>query len=583
MNNNNSQFNGAAQQAQGQGYYPPQGEQGYYSPQGNPGQEYYPPQGTPGQGYYPPPNYAQPHHFAQKPVFPTDKKDRAFAPILLILCGVGVFAGLWGGFQAGFTVSFDLLFIALTVYFAKKGTAPNLFALICGMLSLALSGVFTATTNELVRFFSVIALVCTSIVWFSALAGKRLTGGELSLIRHIALPIGEMFGEMPRMIRTASSVKTGERRSVPKALLGVICALPLLCAVVALLIRSDAAFEGMVGSIFKSIGSVIVRIVLTLIITPFLLSFAFSLRKKTRAEKAERELKGLDTSFLAAFTGVLSVCYLVYLFSQLAYFVSAFSGFLPVGYSFSYSEYARRGFFELCVIAGINLAVLYLTILLARKKDGKLPGALRTIGAFIGCFTLFLIATAVSKNIMYIRNSGMTVLRVGSSAFLCALAVVFLAAILRCFFARVRILPVALVAFACTLCVLGIGNINAACAKYNYDTYRSGQLKKIDCEHLSSLGAEGVPYLVDLAMHGTEDDAAAARTELYYLIPELYDGEWKSETEQFDEYYTEYLEPQRHKYPALSQYSIPRAKAYAAIDALLKEEPEFMHVEAQKF
>ena len=621
MNENNTQFNGvtpeqgAGDPAQGayappqgasvppqgspaqgayippQGNFPPQGDpaqrayippQGNFPPQGNPGQgAYIPPQGIPLQVAYAPAGYAQNRRFVPKQVFTADKKDLSFAPVLLILCGVGVFAGLWGGFQAGFTFAFDLMFLALTAYLAKKGTFPGFYALLCGVLSLGLSGVFVTTSNEIVRFFSCVAIVCTSGVWFSALAGKRPGKSELSLIPHIAQPLGDAVGEMPQSVRAVSSSRAGSRRG-SKALLGVLCAVPLLCAVIALLIRSDAAFEGMVGSIFKSIGSVVARTLLTLAVTPFVLAFAFSLRKKTREQTPEREHKGLDTAFLAAFTGILAVCYLVYLFSQLAYFVSAFSGFLPVGYSFSYAEYARRGFFELCGIAAINLAVLYLTILLSRKKDGRLPGVLRAIGAFLGLFTLFLIATAVAKNVMYIRNFGMTVLRVGSSAFLCALAVVFLAAIGRCFIVKVRVLPVALAAFACTLCVLGICNINAICAKYNYEAYRDGRLKEIDCEYLYELGEEGAPYLVELAMHDNDLAGMNARRELYWEIRDLYDGEWKEVTVGVDAYHYEYYEPQRHTYPALSQYSIPRAGAYAAIDAFLKEEPEFMKTQAPR-
>ena len=584
MNENNTQFNGfapgqgAGDPAQG-AYAPPQGTgQGFYPPQGGPAAQG---PGTPPPNAYPPPEaYAAPRHFAPKKLYPTDQKDRFFAPLLLVLCGFGVFAGLWGGFQAGFTASYGLLFLALTVYFAKKGTAPGSFATICGVLSLALSGVFVATANELVRTFSVIAVVCTSIVWFSALAGRRLTGGELGIVGHIAVPIGDAVGEMPQTVKSVFTAKDGEKRSVPKFFLGVLCALPLLCVVVALLIRSDAAFEGMVGSIFKSIGSVVARILLTLAVAPFVLAFAFALRKKPHELKEEKQLKGLDTAFLAAFTGLLSVCYLVYLFSQLAYVVSAFSGFLPLNYT--YADYARRGFFELCAIAAINLAVLYLMILLSRKKDGKMPGALRAIGTFLGLFTLFLIASALAKDIEYIRNYGMTVLRAGSGTFLLALAFVFLAALLRCYIRKVRVLPAAMVCFACALCVLGLADIDAVCAKYNYEAYRNGSLNEIDCAYMRELGADGAPYLVDLAMHGNEVDAAAARTELYYLIPELYDGEWKSVTSQVDEYYRDYMEPQRHKYPALSQYSVPRARAYAALDALLKEEPEFMKTEAMK-
>ena len=54
--------------------------------------------------------------------------------------------------------------------------------------------------------------------------------------------------------------------------------------------------------------------------------------------------------------GAVCAVYLAYLFSQLAYFVGGFSGILPEG--FTRAEYARRGFFEMTCLAGVNLALM---------------------------------------------------------------------------------------------------------------------------------------------------------------------------------------------------------------------------------
>ena len=43
--------------------------------------------------------------------------------------------------------------------------------------------------------------------------------------------------------------------------------------------------------------------------------------------------------------GMISLVYVLYLVSQLAYFSGGFSGILPKGYTMA--EYARRGFFEM--------------------------------------------------------------------------------------------------------------------------------------------------------------------------------------------------------------------------------------------
>ena len=149
--------------------------------------------------------------------------------------------------------------------------------------------------------------------------------------------------------------------------------------------HSGAAFEGLLNSVFKDLFTVAAQIVVSVLLLPLILSFAFSLTKQRKQNAPLKEGKGLDTAFITAFLGALSVVYLVYLFSQLAYFFNAFRGLLPEGYDFSYAEYARRGFFELCAVAGINLVLLMGAMLFSRKKEGRLPPRSRGSARFLPC------------------------------------------------------------------------------------------------------------------------------------------------------------------------------------------------------
>ena len=94
-----------------------------------------------------------------------------------------------------------------------------------------------------------------------------------------------------------------------------------------------------------------------LIIAPFVVVYAVGLRKGyQRFPAAARKIEGIDAVAVNTFLAVLSAVYLLYLFSQSAYFFSAFRGLLPE--EFTVAEYARRGFFEMSVIAVINFIVV---------------------------------------------------------------------------------------------------------------------------------------------------------------------------------------------------------------------------------
>ena len=154
--------------------------------------------------------------------------------------------------------------------------------------------------------------------------------------------------------------------------LGILLAIPVLMVVIPLLISSDVAFAGFIKSLFENITLTVFKIIVGLIITPFVIAYCFALKNSERKEYTPSKFGGIDNTIVISFLSAISICYLTYLFSQLAYFFSAFKGFLPEGYEFNVSTYARRGFFEMSAIAAINFLVIFGSLLLSKKKKGKM-------------------------------------------------------------------------------------------------------------------------------------------------------------------------------------------------------------------
>ena len=566
-------------QQQAAGGYPP-----YAGPTNVPNAAGYPPYAT---APYTPTAPAQP-----KEKFQLNKEDLIFAIAAAVLTLFGVAAGIWGGFRLGYTAAFLLIFALLTVYLLRKKRRPTLFGAVCGVLSVALAPVFALTSNEIVRFLCIPAGAGLAMLWFLSLAGRKLPAGDTGLLAAWVRALTDAPGNLPQTLGGLFISEKGGMKKTSRVLLGVLCAVPVLCAVIPLLIHSDAAFEGMVKSFFADLGTVAAQVLLAAALTPLILSFAFSLRKKDVPERDVRMGKRLPTEFTAAFFGLLSLVYVFYLGSQLAYFFDAFRGLLPEGYDFSYAEYARRGFFELCAVAGINLVLLYIAILFSRKADGKLPGALKGLGTFIVLFTLVLIGTALAKMKLYIDTYGMTVLRLGTSVFMAFMAVVFLAVLARLFTAKAKILHTAVLAAAVALLALGIGNVNQITASYNYNAYVSGKLPAIDAPYLATLGPESAPYLAKLMRDETQPDTVR-RSAAYGLFNNIAIGLYKNEymynayrSPFKDHSYFEYWDgfvftkPLEKTSTKPSQVSLPQQRAYAAIEDLLKAYPDYLEKEA---
>ncbi len=499
--------------------------------------------------------------------FDIDKKDTVFA-IIFVCCSIIMSAfGIFAGFRAGFTVATAFIMVAVTAYFKTKKIKIDIYAGICCLLSLGLAVNFSITSNSSIKFWSFIILTILLLIWFTSLVSKERAKDDLGILKEIFLPVFNLA--FPNLLNALTSLLSGRKnKTLGKILLGIIPAIPVLFVVIPLLMSSDEAFSGMISLAFENMALLIFKLIVGFVISIFLIAYCFSLKKKELPKIKNCNFSGLESATVISFLSVLSVCYLSYLFSQLAYFFSAFSGFLPADFKFSLSAYARRGFFEMSVIAIINFIIIFATLLLSRKKNGKINLVSRILCTFICIFTLLIITTALSKMFLYINNFGMTELRITTSVFMVFLAVVFIALLIRLFVPSVKVLKTGFISAAIALIILGTVNVNSVIARYNYTAYKNDILNKIDVITIYELGDEGVPYLAELANDEDEDVAHLAKMQLSCCFEDYY------ETNYNDEFLE--LEIGEKKYNGLGEFSFSRSRAYKVLDKILKESPEIV-------
>ena len=441
-------------------------------------------------------NTQPPIFYQPRPLFQLSKKDTVFALFAVIVSVFSAIFGIFGGFAVGYSVSI-LLFEILFVSYFFKGNKNVFFAFGYGILSLLHGAVFVCTTNSSVRFFSVIISFLLSLLCFHTLVNGRVKTNRKTL--GTVFSAASTIENVDVVLKSIFSTADGNRKMLGKVLVGLLCAVPVLVVVVPLLISSDEAFRGMMKSIFSNTFSTILKTVFGIALSVLVMTYGISIKADRTTKLKEYQFAGIENVYIISFLSTVSVSYLLYLFSQLAYFFSAFRGFLPNG-QITYAQYARKGFFEMSVVAVINLALVFLSLILAKKENGKVCCGVKILLTFISLFTLIIISTAISKMLLYIDTYGMTVLRLTTSAFMVFLAVVFLSAVLRIYFAKINVVKTALITASCVILLLGTVNVNAVCAKYNYEAYKTQKLKTIDVEALYGLGDEGIPYLLICAV-----------------------------------------------------------------------------------
>lgn len=485
--------------------------------------------------------YAQPKP-AEQPKHPAS--DVVFAWVSLGLGFVfthfaaGYFGGVWGGI-------FWMLFGIMGAVFVKLKAIkvkPS-HAVVFGIAELfCLTPLFSAS-----RFISFLAAAFSFILYFYltiAISGAELFGRHFvsdMLMSVFARPcVG--FIRQPKCAFSVFREKSHSRK-ILYALLGLLIAMPLTIVVVLLLMSSDELFSdtmhNFVGHLPSLSPSLFWEIVFAI---PLAMYFFGALFSTSKAAPEHSELAPQYRVFpqIAAYFTVTPVCvfYLIYIITQLVNISNAIEKTLD------YSAFARRGFFELCAIAVINLAVIVLIQTFTKRNEYDIkPRGLRVYTILISLFTLLIIATAITKMLMYINEYGMTLLRVYTSWFMILLALIFVL-VIALQIRDYKIWRAVFAVFTAMLAVLCFGNLEGAIARYNISAYQSGKLSELDAEEFYELGFPAVKPAARLLESGELSASEAAQLR-------------------------NFLKSEKHDDEALDKFayfSIPRAAAQAAIE-----------------
>lgn len=365
-------------------------------------------------------------------------------------------------------------------------------------------------SNTLIQFLDIVfVILCLAYDKLCDSDGKYGIGRKLFiadiLSAVVTRPMSEA-GALPGALKQAAS-RTKGGKTAQNLLLGLLIALPSTAAVCGLLMSADDGFSEIMNSLLSNIAeNVFVFIFQAAVSIPAgCYIFGLCVRSSRPAEpgadeyvmQSVRSLRFLPAAAGAASAVPVCVLYVIFFFSQASYFLSAFASRLPG--AVSYSEYARQGFFELCLVSVINLGIITAINIFCRyNEDGKRPVCIKILSCILSVFTLLLIATAVSKMVMYINVYGLTPLRVYTTWFMLLLAVVFAGIFLSLVTSRVNLPRLAVTAFTVMFAILSFSNAEGIIAGVNAQRYLSGVSESFDLRVIEDMSAAAVPAVNEL-------------------------------------------------------------------------------------
>ena len=459
---------------------------------------------------------------------PTTGRELFFF-VLMLIAGFGVFNSLlYGGANLGFAIFTVLMIVGTVVYLLISGIKPSFYSMTLLVLCAVIAAAFGRTNDGLVKFVSYVFMVVGVNLGLCLMVGcnHRNAGTFRSLLDAPGTLLTMGFGKvLPAIGGLFKATLRGKSlwRKGGAFLLGLCVALPLMAVVSSLLTSADAAFSGLLNKIPEvDVWEVFTTCFIGAFFVMVFYARGVGLRHATPyQEKRPRSTRILNPITVNTVLCAIAAVYALYLLSQLAYFMGGFFGILPKNYTLA--QYARRGFFEMAFLCGLNLILMACGTFLVRK-DGRVNLLTKLLCLFLGITTLFLVCAASAKMWLYINSFGLTRMRVLTQTVMLFLAFVDLVVIVWLFVPKLPYMKFFAVA-ALVLCALTIWvDVDMVIARHNTEAYLSGKTDTIDVVYLRELSDSAVPYLAKLAKEAPDAQVAEeAQQILTYRVIEIDD------------------------------------------------------------
>jgi hypothetical protein len=376
-------------------------------------------------------------------------------------------------------------------------------------------------------FFAVVAfmrrepltsfLAFTFVLFSLGLFATNYLGGRWYLyhvsdyLHKLMLLIGDLlarpFGFLWQASREAAD-SDGKARALPifGLLRGMLIALPILLCFGTLLASADVVFNQKLDDFFdgEKISEYVQRFFLIILLAYVLIGTVLHAATTSMDEKVTHEKQSFIKPFLgftesAVVLGSVSGLFILFVIVQFQYF---FGGERNIGVQgFTYSQYARRGFNELVMVAVFSLIMLVVLSTVTRRDHESQRRVYSGLSVAVVSLVMVMLVSAFQRISLAIGWHGYSRLRLYPRIFLVWLALLLITVAVLEILRRERYFTLATVlasfGFAASITLF---NVDAAIVKLN--VYRSWHGRNLNVAHLAELSEDAVPALADEFLGG---------------------------------------------------------------------------------
>lgn len=273
------------------------------------------------------------------------------------------------------------------------------------------------------KILNILALTICYTFFFMMLVNENFKLTGTSLKEFYKLFPKKVFANLGYLIPTKKKISN---EKIGNAILGLSLGGIIGFVILVLLISADQYFSSFVSKIF-SLGNFDVSNIVLLIIT-FIVMFSIVVNIILNKDEKNIPVKIVNANEITVciILSIINFIFLLFLVSEISKLTF---NFLKLPEAYTYSSYAREGFFQLLIITIINFSIIMFlkyksTILETNKKS-------RILSVVLIIFSILLIFNSYYRMFLYIGNYGFTVLRLQVILFLAMELVVALVLMIR--------------------------------------------------------------------------------------------------------------------------------------------------------
>jgi len=343
----------------------------------------------------------------------------------------------------------------------------------------------------------------------------------------------------PFMFIKSSIISKGKKEKNPinkNILRGLIISIPLLIVIIFLLSSADMVFKNYLinfSRVFENINIGNTMSHLLVVVVIFLIIFSYIWSFKYTCEQEGNNKKTFQWEPISQLTVIfmINIVYLLFSIVQFSYLYGGGSSLLPSG--FTYSEYARKGFFELFAVTIINFTIVLSSMKFIKKDNKAISIIANVLLTLLVGFTINMLFSAHYKMSLYEQIYGFTYLRIFVHIFMLMLFLLFVIALIGIWNRKVPINIVLLITVLIMYVALNYINVDKVIAQKNIDIYYKTQ--KIDVLYLESLSYDATLEMIRLKNDSNEEIASEVNRYLEATKKEL-----SKETSWYEFNYSKY-------------------------------------------